>query len=125
MVKKFVDGMCLGVIIGFVFSAVASAPARAETGSVAGGKKKYQQAGCDGCHGERGRGDGPAAMALTPKPPDFCTSTKHPTDEKKFAMIAQGGASMSHSPGMPPYKSTLDKQAILDIVAYIQSVCKK
>lgn len=112
-------------VMGFLVSGLAFFPAWAEAGEVAQGKKRYQQAGCDGCHGERGKGDGPAAIALNPRPPDFCTSKKHPTDEEKFKMIAEGGAAMGHSPAMPPYKSTLDKQAILDIVAYIRSLCKK
>lgn len=125
MARKLFNRMCFVMVAGFFLSGLVSGPVWAKTGNVAQGKKKYQQAGCDGCHGERGKGDGPAAMALNPKPPDFCTSKKHPADEEKIKMISQGGPAMGHSPAMPPYKSTLDKQAILDIAAYIRSLCKK
>lgn len=85
----------------------------------------YREAGCDGCHGKRGRGDGPSGVTLNPRPADFCTSTKHPTDADKIKMITDGGASMGHSSAMPAWGEALDKQAILDLVAYIHTLCKK
>ena len=80
---------------------------------------------CASCHGPKGKGDGPAAAALNPKPEDFCKSKKHPTDADKYKMIAEGGPSMGHSPGMIGFKGALDKQTITDLVAYIGSFCKK
>src|SRR5215510_15612961 len=38
--------------------------------SIAGGKALFAQH-CAACHGPRGGGDGPAAAALNPKPPDL------------------------------------------------------
>jgi mono/diheme cytochrome c family protein len=35
------------------------------------GKELYEQNGCAGCHGEAGKGDGPAGQALNPKPRNF------------------------------------------------------
>jgi len=32
---------------------------------------------------------------------------------------------MGHSPDMPSWGQVLDKQAVLDIVAYIHALCKK
>ncbi len=80
---------------------------------------------CASCHGVKGKGDGPAAAALNPRPQDFCKSEKHPTDADTYKMIAEGGASMHHSPDMPVWGGVLDKQAILDLVAYIHTLCKK
>lgn len=80
---------------------------------------------CASCHGPKGKGDGPAAAALSPKPEDFCKSKKHPTDADKYKMIAEGGASMGHSPGMIAFGGSLDQQTIKDLVAYIGSFCKK
>ena len=80
---------------------------------------------CAGCHGPKGKGDGPAAAALNPKPQDFCTSKTHPTDADKYRMIAEGGPSMGHSPGMVGFKGALDPQTIKELVAYIGSFCKR
>ncbi|SRR5713226_3408318 len=89
------------------------------------GEYWYREAGCASCHGKSGRGDGPSGASLNPKPADYCTSTKHPTDADKIKMITGGGASMGHSPDMPSWGQVLDKQAVLDIVAYIHALCKK
>lgn len=35
------------------------------------GSELYEQNGCAGCHGDNGKGDGPAGQALTPKPRNF------------------------------------------------------
>jgi mono/diheme cytochrome c family protein len=80
---------------------------------------------CASCHGAKGRGDGPAATALNPKPEDFCKSKKHPTDADRYKMIAEGGAGMGHSPGMIGFGGAMDKQTITDLVAYMRSFCKK
>ena len=45
-------------------SPVASGPKAIEQG------KKIAQVNCASCHGNTGKGNGPAAMALSPKPAD-------------------------------------------------------
>ena len=45
-------------------------PAAAQSGDVALGKAVYEKR-CAGCHGEGGKGDGPAAELLLPRPRDF------------------------------------------------------
>jgi mono/diheme cytochrome c family protein len=89
------------------------------------GKHWYSESGCDGCHGTKGRGDGPAALALNPRPADFCTAAKHLTDELNFKMITDGGASMGHSPAMPAWGGVLDEQTIWDLIAYMHALCGK
>ena len=54
----------------------AAPEATAETASTSDdaimkGKELYEQNACAGCHGENGRGDGPAGQALNPKPRNF------------------------------------------------------
>lgn len=98
-------------------------PLRSGEGSPKQGKIKYEAQGCDACHGETGKGDGPAAIGLDPRPPNFCTSTKHHTDAGKMTMIRDGGAKMGHSPLMPAYGNKLSEKDILDIMAYIKSLC--
>lgn len=85
----------------------------------------YREAGCVDCHGKKGRGDGPSGATLNPKPADYCTSTKHPSDADKIKMITGGGGAMGHSPDMPAWGEVLDQQAIVDIVAYIHILCPK
>ena len=49
------------------------------------------KANCASCHGEKGRGDGPAAKALDPKPRDYREKFKH--GEKRdqiFKTISKG-----------------------------------
>ena len=100
-------------------------PLWADGGDPKKGEYWYREAGCDKCHGKKGRGDGPSGATLNPKPADYCTSTKHPTDAEKFKMITGGGAGMGHSPDMPAWGAVLEKQDILDIIAYIHTLCQK
>jgi mono/diheme cytochrome c family protein len=104
---------------------LVGAPLWGDGGDPKSGEHWYREAGCDSCHGKTGRGDGPSGKALNPKPADYCTSTKHPTDADKIKMITDGGASMGHSTAMPAWGGVLDKKAILDLVAYIHTLCNK
>ncbi len=102
---------------------LANAPLWAGQGDAKKGEHWYHEAGCYMCHGEKGRGDGPSGKTLNPRPADYCTSTKHPTDALRLQMITYGGGSMGHSPDMPSWGEVLGKQAILDIIAYIHVLC--
>ena len=125
MCREFLRYPSGAVVLGFFLVGLLAGSLWGEAGDPKRGEVWYREAGCDACHGKSGRGDGPAAPALNPKPADFCTSTKHPTDADKIKMIAEGGASMGHSAVMPAWGGVLDKQAILDLVAYIHALCKK
>lgn len=75
------------------------------TGSESAGAAAAQifQQRCVACHGSAGKGDGPAAAALTPKPRDF-TSTewqKSMTDAAIEKIILHGGAAVGKSAAMP------------------------
>ena len=124
MRREFIRGFAVLSVL-FLAGLSASSPLWGAAGDAKKGGYWYREAGCDGCHGKSGRGDGPAAAALNPKPANFCTSTKHPTDDDKIKMITDGGASMGHSTAMPSWGEALDKQAILDLVAHIHTLCKK
>ena len=78
---------------------------------------------CSYCHGRGGKGDGPNAVNLDPKPRDF-TDDKYMvtrTDQNLFDVISKGGAATARSTFMPPFEHTLSKEKILDIIAYIRS----
>jgi hypothetical protein len=67
------------------------------------GKKLYEQF-CTSCHGQSGKGDGPAAAALNPKPRDYTNKEvmSKLSDDDLFNVIKNGGASVGKSPLMPP-----------------------
>jgi mono/diheme cytochrome c family protein len=74
---------------------------------------------CAMCHGKAGAGDGAAAAALNPKPPDFTTAEfqKARTDEALVAVISDG-----RSPMMPSYKSQLSADEITALVAHLRTL---
>ena len=58
---------------------------------------------CSTCHGAAGKGDGPAAVALNPKPRDLGDAAwqKSVTDEHIEKIILSGGPAVGKSPLMP------------------------
>jgi hypothetical protein len=68
------------------------------------------------CHGESGKGDGPAAAALTPKPRDYTDAVwqKSVSDEQIKKTITGGGASVGKSPLMPAQPDLANNPAALD-----------
>jgi mono/diheme cytochrome c family protein len=103
---------------------VAQAPTT--KGDPAKGKEKFELI-CASCHGPGGKGDGPAAAALDPKPRDLSdpayVSTL--TDEHIFKTVKEGGASVGKSPLMPAWGGTLTDDDIWNVMAYVrQDICK-
>ena len=90
------------------------------------GKKLYGQI-CATCHGQSGKGDGPGAAALNPKPRDHTDKEymSKLSDDDLFKVIKNGGASVGKSPLMPPWGSTLKDDQIRDVVAYVRTLCCK
>lgn len=109
------------VMIGAGFSLVAEDEAVGQASM--SGQELYQRK-CAVCHGAEGKGDGPAAYLLYPKPRDFVsgkfkirsTSTL-PTDEDLFKTITSGvpGTSM-------PSWAALPEQDRKALVAYVKSL---
>ena len=74
---------------------------------------------CSPCHGDKGKGDGPAAVALNPKPADHSSSVmQNETDGSIFYKISEG-----RSP-MPTYKSVLTENQRWELVDYIRTLNK-
>ena len=82
--------------------------------------KKLAETNCSSCHGNGGKGDGPAAAALPPPKPADWTSAKiaAESDGELFWKISNGRGAM------PPWKHLPDNQrwALID---YIRSLQKK
>ncbi len=95
-------------------------------GDPAKGKEKYNQI-CASCHGPSGKGDGPAAAALDPKPRNLSDPKYVSTlsDEQIFKTVKEGGAAVGKSPLMPAWGSVISDNDIWNVIAYLrQDICK-
>lgn len=79
---------------------------------------------CAACHGPTGKGDGPAAAALNPKPRKFSDGTymNGRTDAQLINVIKNGGQPEKLSPLMTAFGNVLSDKEIKGIVAYIRSL---
>ena len=94
-------------------------------GNPAKGKEFYAKH-CAGCHGPTGKGDGPAAAALNPKPNDFTNKAYMAglKDQYLFDLIQKGGAAVGKSPLIPPFGSKMKDGEIRDLIAYVKTLAK-
>lgn len=93
-------------------SPVAAGPKAVEQG------RKVAQVNCVSCHGSGGKGNGPAAMALSPKPADWTSKkVQDETDGEVFWKITTGRGPMPSWKHLPES----DRWAL---VQYIRSLRK-
>jgi mono/diheme cytochrome c family protein len=77
---------------------------------------KVAQLNCAPCHGPKGKGDGPAAVALNPKPADWTAApVQSETDGELFWKISSGRGAM------PPWRH-LPEHERWAVVRYIRSL---
>lgn len=98
----------------------------ADSVAVAAGGKIYAGI-CSTCHGPAGKGDGPGAAGLNPKPRNFTDPKqfKSKSDEEMFAVIQKGGASAKLSAAMPAWGTVLKRDQIWQVIAYIRTLAPK
>ncbi len=104
---------------------LTAGPASAQKADPQAGKAKYAQL-CASCHGASGKGDGPAAGALNPKPRDH-TDKKYMSTLKDgdiIKIIKSGGPAVGKSPLMPPWGAVLSDSDVRNMTAYIRSLAK-
>jgi cytochrome c553 len=79
---------------------------------------------CAPCHGPAGRGDGPAAAALNPKPRNFTDGElmNAKTDVQLIKAIKEGGAAVGLSSFMPTWAGQLSDEEVMEIVTFIRSL---
>lgn len=91
------------------------------------GKTQYRMT-CSICHGRKGKGDGPAAGGLEPKPRDFTRNDgqwmNQQPNKRLFQIIKQGGRHPDISQAMPAHRNRLTDQQIRSIVWYIRKLSK-
>ncbi len=80
---------------------------------------------CAPCHGEKGRGDGPAARPLVPPVPDLLDDSYMGRfgDAYMFNLIRDGklGAAEAGYAAMAPFDGTLTDEEIRAVIGYIRS----
>ncbi|GDX79307.1 hypothetical protein LBMAG42_11180 [Deltaproteobacteria bacterium] len=78
---------------------------------------------CVACHGAAGKGDGPAAAALTPKPANFTDAAfwAARTDDVVKKAIKEGGPAVGKSPIMAPLGAGLTDGQLTEVVAYLKT----
>lgn len=90
-------------------------PSPVTEAAVAHGRALYGER-CIACHGERGRGNGPAAVGLTPPPADLVLHVPQHSDGELFYMISRG---MPNS-AMPEWRNVLTERERWDLVHYLR-----
>lgn len=109
-----------------ILAAVALLPSPVlAQGNPTKGKDLYAKH-CAGCHGPTGKGDGPAAKAINPKPNDLTNKAYMAglKDQYLFDLIQKGGAAVGKSPLIPPFGSKLKDGEIRDVITYLRSLAK-
>lgn len=88
------------------------------------GKVLYKEY-CAQCHGLTGKGDGPAASGLDPKPAIHANMPfeKLPMDYL-YTVINHGGPAIGKSPNMPYWGLTIGQQGVADVIAYLKATFK-
>lgn len=78
--------------------------------------KQLAQTRCAMCHGAAGKGDGPTAATLNPKPRDLASKEwqEATSDGQIRTIILQGGVGVGKSPLMPPNPDLAQKPAVVE-----------
>ncbi|HLL24375.1 MAG TPA: cytochrome c [Kofleriaceae bacterium] len=83
---------------------------------------------CSTCHGPEGKGDGPAAAGIEPKPRNYTDAAWQAsvTDDEIKKIIVGGGQAVGKSPMMPPNQNLAGRDDVLnELVVLIRSFGKK
>jgi mono/diheme cytochrome c family protein len=110
-------------------NAAGSAPAASAQDVAAAAQEARQlfNTVCATCHGADGRGDGPGAAALNPKPRNYTDKAWQAsvTDDHIKSTVLMGGAAVGKSPAMPAQPQLRDKPLVLDeLVKIVRSFGK-
>jgi mono/diheme cytochrome c family protein len=103
----------------------ASGAAPGSSGDAKAGLEIHKK-NCLRCHGEQGKGDGPAAKLLKTKPSDWSDKAKMSSlsDQDLFKVISKGGEAVGRSKLMPAFGEKLSDKDISNVIAFVRSLAK-
>ncbi|MBI3755125.1 MAG: cytochrome c [Deltaproteobacteria bacterium] len=81
---------------------------------------------CSQCHGMEGKGDGINStpdMLINPRDHTDAAFMSSRTDKQLEDVIMGGGASVSKSAIMPPWRATLTSEEVRAIIVYLRKLC--
>ncbi len=80
---------------------------------------------CSQCHGAKGKGDGPAASGLNPKPAVHANMALSDfPDDYLYNVVYYGGKSVGKSSLMPDFGLTLPPQDFANVIAHLKATFK-
>jgi mono/diheme cytochrome c family protein len=85
------------------------------------GNELFQQY-CAGCHGPEGRGSRKSGFMPRPRNLTMKGYTDQLPDEYLFTVISKGGIAVNKSEYMPSFESTLAKEDIENVIAFIRTL---
>lgn len=115
------SGLTTGLFLAAALMAVGAsrqASAVNEAGEPLSGRAVFEQY-CVSCHGLQGRGDGPEAPYLSPRPASLISAaTSVKSDKELLAVIANGKPRTA----MPAWKDRLTEGQQRAVLAYLRSL---
>lgn len=96
-------------------------PYEGQQDAIAAGDTLFQ-ANCSSCHGSAGKGDGPAAAGLNPKPKNLSQNQAGLDDGYLYWRISEGGLMEPFNSVMPAWKGLLDEKQIWQIISFIRTL---
>ena len=95
-------------------------PHAGDASAAAAGKDLYQ-INCASCHGDTGKGDGPASASLEPKPYNLANAVVETSEGYLYYRIAEGGMMSPYNSSMPAWKAVLNEDQIWQVVTHMQT----
>ncbi len=99
------------------FARVVRSPIRGDPSNLAAGQQIYAQS-CAVCHGAGGKGDGPSAAALNPKPFDLTVHSRLHSEGELYWWVTNGIAGT----GMSAWQTQLTDLQRWQVVAFIRTL---
>ncbi|HKM99514.1 MAG TPA: cytochrome c [Candidatus Binataceae bacterium] len=109
----------LGVLLIVTLLPAQGAPAYAQEGA------QLYSDNCTACHGQSGKGDGPAAAGLNPKPADFSKVLGGESDDWLAKVISGGGQAVGKAPMMPGFDGAFSAEQMQSLIGYLKELAAK
>jgi mono/diheme cytochrome c family protein len=115
--------ICGAFAVALLLGSTVASVSIAGQGDPVAGKVTYDKV-CGMCHGKTGKGDGPTAAVLNPKPRNhtdgnYMNALK---DDYLFKIVKDGGQSVGKSQLMPAWAAQIKDPEIWNVIAYIRTL---